>query len=615
MANAGTSNSGKGLPIPYLTAAWAGMSPAEIEAGLKAGTIFAPPQGYVAASGVAASVASAPPDRARVEGWFTALDPTLSSDAFDSIWTHAGTDDAARSQALTSYLCKTLLPDWQSESAPEALDAYVADPAHRAHVVDLSIKTGTELAELAQGEVGYRYALANLQPVALTGNRGLYATVNADGRYDRFDPDTGETMISDAWLADRGKFLAWNAADDAGSDMVVSGSEDWTFIDRSSLDSNGDPLTMELKTGAADAGKNQVVFGSEDDEILKGVSGSDRMYGGGGDDVLRGGAGGDHLEGGEGDDLVMGGGGADELIGNQGADELEGGSGDDTLRGGSGEDLLTGGRGNDRLEGGAGNDTYAIEAGDGADTIVDADGLGAIELDGARIGGSMTAGEGKWLSADGRQEFTFDGDAQDGGTLTIESFSEGADHAGAADNTIAVKNWKNGDLGITLAGSPAAGNAQSTFEVSAITGPEVPVIAPVELPADSQGAASPASNSAAGEGALVSFDFDDALASLLGTGDPSFVALDPAKVQHAIEAFSGVLEPPDVSAAGIADDASFASAVTASDVADALASDASMDDLESESAIARMQVLPAPEFMKLSDEHASVAGSASNQAR
>jgi len=143
----------------------------------------------------------------------------------------------------------------------------------------------------------------------------------------------------------------------------------------------------------------------------------------------------------------------------------------------------------------------------------------------------------------------------------------------------------------------------------------VPVIAPVELPADSQGAASPASNSAAGEGALVSFDFDDALASLLGTGDPSFVALDPAKVQHAIEAFSGVLEPPDVSAAGIADDASFASAVTASDVADALASDASMDDLESESAIARMQVLPAPEFMKLSDEHASVAGSASNQAR
>ena len=85
MANAGTSNSGKGLPIPYLTAAWAGMSPAEIEAGLKAGTIFAPPEGYVAASGVAASVASAPPDRARVEGWFTALDPTVSSDAFDSI--------------------------------------------------------------------------------------------------------------------------------------------------------------------------------------------------------------------------------------------------------------------------------------------------------------------------------------------------------------------------------------------------------------------------------------------------------------------------------------------------------------------------------------------------
>ena len=46
MANEHASNSGNGLPIPYLTAVWAGMSQEDIAAGVRAGRIFAAPEGY-----------------------------------------------------------------------------------------------------------------------------------------------------------------------------------------------------------------------------------------------------------------------------------------------------------------------------------------------------------------------------------------------------------------------------------------------------------------------------------------------------------------------------------------------------------------------------------------
>lgn len=581
MANAGTNTTGTGLPIPYLTAAWAGMSQAEIVTGLANGSIFAPPEGFAANAAGLADDAKATVDRARIRGWFEALDHQMPDTTFEAIWTHAADDDATRAGVLMNSLAQTFLGSaGGGPGTPDALDAYVADPRHAASVVDLTSKTGGELAELAQGDIGYRYALAKLQPFALTGNRVLFAAVNADGEFDRFDPDTGAALVSDSWLGDRGKFLAWKGAGDSGSDMAVAGSEDWTFIDRTSMDVNGHPLKVELKSGAAGAGSNQVVFGNGEAEILKGVSGSDRMYGGGGDDVLRGGAGGDHLEGGAGDDLVMGGAGADEVVGNQGADELEGGSGNDSLAGGSGQDLLTGGRGEDRLEGGTGNDVYALESGDGTDTIVDADGLGAIELDGAPIGGTMAAVDGKWLSADGRLEFTFSGDAEEGGNLTIKAFAQGADHAGAADNTIVIKNWQSGDLGITLGGGSPGENGGPGFDFSATTGPDVPVISAEEMFDDEVAVASNGSTVAAGatagEGALETFDYESALAALLGP-DFNVPAVDAATVQQAIEAFSGVLEPPDVTAMW-----GDSAGVTAADVAEALAGDVGGEDFETE---------------------------------
>lgn len=83
----------------------------------------------------------------------------------------------------------------------------------------------------------------------------------------------------------------------------------------------------------------------------------------------------------EGDDVLHAGnkifalsgrGGDDVLIGNGANNFLDGGDGDDRLRGGDGDDVLNGGPGNDTLIGGPGADTFMVTAlGDGRDTILD----------------------------------------------------------------------------------------------------------------------------------------------------------------------------------------------------------------------------------------------------
>jgi hypothetical protein len=82
-----------------------------------------------------------------------------------------------------------------------------------------------------------------------------------------------------------------------------------------------------------------------------------------GDDVLRAGTQIFALSGRDGDDV---------LFGNGANNFLDGGDGDDRLYGGDGDDVLNGGPGNDRLFGGAGADTFMVTAlGDGRDVIFD----------------------------------------------------------------------------------------------------------------------------------------------------------------------------------------------------------------------------------------------------
>ena len=314
-------------PRPFAVASWLGMTPAEILAGLADGSIAPPPgaasdwrppglvqpqdstalaelpsavtsDGSIPSSGHSPVTATPPvetisaPDRAQVQGWFQALDSKFTAALFDGIWSRAGESDPARAQNLTGYLARTLLgttslavdggsaavtsassTSTTDANAPAgivaALSAFTADPSHKAHIVDLAGMDGAHLARLARTDVGYRYALAQLDSVAITGNRALFAAANTDGALDRFDPDSGEVQLSDAWLGDRAKFLAWKMAGDAGNDLTISGSQSWTFIDRTKVGADGEPLTLKLTPATTAAVNNQVIFGGDSAEDIK----------------------------------------------------------------------------------------------------------------------------------------------------------------------------------------------------------------------------------------------------------------------------------------------------------------------------------------------------------
>ncbi len=85
-------------------------------------------------------------------------------------------------------------------------------------------------------------------------------------------------------------------------------------------------------------------------------------------------------------------------FGGPGDDPLVGDAADDRLYGGPGNDHLEGQGGNDYLEGGLGTDTYVFAGNFGTDAIIDADGSGAILLDGRLLLGGKGSGiANEWL--------------------------------------------------------------------------------------------------------------------------------------------------------------------------------------------------------------------------
>lgn len=76
------------------------------------------------------------------------------------------------------------------------------------------------------------------------------------------------------------------------------------------------------------------LYGSRQDDLLRGEAGHDMLFGYDGNDMLYGG---------EGDDILSGDWGDDQLFGEDGRDILNGGDGLDKLHGGTGEDLLISG--------------------------------------------------------------------------------------------------------------------------------------------------------------------------------------------------------------------------------------------------------------------------------
>jgi Ca2+-binding RTX toxin-like protein len=131
---------------------------------------------------------------------------------------------------------------------------------------------------------------------------------------------------------------------------------------------------------------NNVIEGTEGDDVIVGENTKDTIYGYGGDDKLAGAGN---------DDIVYGGTGNDKLGGNDKDDQLFGEDGNDHLNGGEGDNVLAGGIGNDSyfLMAGSTN-TLTENLNEGIDVVRSqydytlGDNLEKLVLDGAALVGT-----------------------------------------------------------------------------------------------------------------------------------------------------------------------------------------------------------------------------------
>ena len=111
------------------------------------------------------------------------------------------------------------------------------------------------------------------------------------------------------------------------------------------------------------------LVGTEENDIIYGKFGLDRLYGMEGNDVLDGGENDDELYGGDGNDNLYGSLDDDFLFGGNENDVLVGYFGNDFISGENGADELYGDNGNDVIKGGSGPDYF--DCGLDRDTVLD----------------------------------------------------------------------------------------------------------------------------------------------------------------------------------------------------------------------------------------------------
>lgn len=297
------------------------------------------------------------------------------------------------------------------------------------------------------------------------GNDTVYGEGGADTLWggegdDVLWGDEGDDVVlgeagADTLVGGAGSDELWG---DEGNDVIHGGGSGESEDDSDTI--HGGDGNDRITVGAGDhyvygdAGSD-TIEGSECSGIFEGGEGNDTITlrttkddqviinGGGGNDKITTFDGDDHLYGDDGNDTLTGGAGADQLYGGEGNDTLKGGEGEDILDGGAGSDYLDGGMGSDNLKGGSGFDSYIADDGD---TVSDSDGSGTVNLNGLQLqggeaegdegdGGSNTVIEGKTYTGSSGETYVFSG-----GTLTVSG----------SGGTISIKNWRQGRLGITL---------------------------------------------------------------------------------------------------------------------------------------------------------------------
>ncbi|MFZ2269843.1 MAG: putative Ig domain-containing protein [Azonexus sp.] len=377
------------------------------------------------------------------------IDPSLSTDDLNAILKASapGYKNLAEISSFHQSLRKAFLPNMAAATAttPGALFSEVIETlklirvslqGQTFSVVNLTSQSASDVQSLASQNddtgVAYRYALKELNPFAILG--ASYSIHNQNGELN-LAKDGGE--ITDQYLTDRALFLS--GVIDANTNDTGSGKN-------LRADTGGEPIYFEDKTTG-------ITLQTQNSGSGQGTSGPNYRFGGTDNDTFFGTDQVDHLYGGLGMDRLDGAKGNDYIEGNAGSDILTGGEGEDILLGGTGMDILEGGKGWDTLNGGLGDDTYQFTSGDGWDWIEDSDGKGKITYGGTPLDGGEAVGDSGmvWQKKDvaGKVQFTYILTDWTENGETFKRLSIQGENGG-----MWVKNWKAGDLGITLPGAP-----------------------------------------------------------------------------------------------------------------------------------------------------------------
>ncbi|WP_292925987.1 calcium-binding protein [Nitrosomonas sp.] len=279
----------------------------------------------------------------------------------------------------------------------------------------------------SQQGLAARFALVALNPFILEGENIDYGVFNTNGALDLFNPETGTGALTSSYLVDR---------------MAMLMRKNWFNIeDKNPLDST---VTFSPSNHSYQNINDYYEDVTSGYKISQGeLSGKTPRY----------------------------------FFGGEGTDNPAASAAEDHFYGGGGDDTLNGREGNDYLEGGAGSDTYVVNPGDGFDTVFDIDGQGSIKFGSVVAEGRNGVTDGKswvkigngWMDMENGLVYLLSTPPNGAQDLLI-SFVTGADSARAV-----VKNWRDGDLGITLGDNTSPGTAVLDRIITGDLKPEDPL--------------------------------------------------------------------------------------------------------------------------------------------
>lgn len=296
--------------------------------------------------------------------------------------------------------------DIQINQIPEYLKAH-------ANPMDANL-SASQLASLAKSDIAYLYAITKLNPFVLKDID--YQQFNQNGELERYS-ESNPDGLTDVYIEKRAAMLQAIIQLAQKSEVDIENN----FRDLpSKLDVNAYYYNDLWGDGRVDVQQAEVIFGGEsNDEITSKDLGTKNDF----------------------------------LFGGKGKDNLQAGQGDDYLEGNQDNDTLDGGEGNDTLIGGTGTDTYLINSKDntiGYKTIQDTDGLGTIKIDDVVLKIKEKISEDLYKTEN--DYFVQRFNPHDIDSTTVYDLKIWSEQAIAG--SITVKDWKEGDLGLSLGDKP-----------------------------------------------------------------------------------------------------------------------------------------------------------------